>query len=221
MEEKFVPINFAPGYFVSNYGRIKKSSGKIMSTPVSAKGYVLFVAMLNGRRSYRLLHRVVAEHFIGPIEGMEINHRDFNKQNNHVENLEIVTRAENMAHYKGSDIANAAGSKISQIKIKTHTQRRLLNVGNIGSQKPPKKVEKQDFEIINVAALARRLGRRRHWFYQRLNGNIVNGKPAAFTDADLASIAAELRKIQAEIGALADRVAAGKLKSTHFKKSEI
>ncbi len=71
-------------------------------------------------------------------------------------------------------------------------------------------MEKQDFEIINVAALARRLSRSRHWFYQRLNGNTVNGKPAAFTDAELASIAAELQKIQAEIGALSDKVAAGK-----------
>ena len=71
-------------------------------------------------------------------------------------------------------------------------------------------MEKQNFEIINVAALARRLSRSRHWFYQRLNGNIVNGKPAAFTDAEQANIAAELQKIQAEIGALADKIAAEK-----------
>ncbi len=71
-------------------------------------------------------------------------------------------------------------------------------------------MEKQDFEIINVAALARRLSRSRHWFYQRLNGNTVNGKPAAFTDAERSSIAAELQKIQAEIVALSDKVAAGK-----------
>jgi len=71
-------------------------------------------------------------------------------------------------------------------------------------------MKKQDFEIINVAALARRLSRSRHWFYQRLNGNTVNGKPAAFTDSERASIAAELQKIQAEIVALSDKVAAGK-----------
>jgi hypothetical protein len=80
----------------------------------------------------------------------------------------------------------------------------------LGTLTPENTIEKQNFEIINVAALARRLSRSRHWFYQRLNGNIVNGKPAAFTDAEQANIAAELQKIQAEIGALADKIAAEK-----------
>lgn len=67
-------------------------------------------------------------------------------------------------------------------------------------------MKQQDFEIINVAALARRLSRSRQWFYQRLNGNSVNGKPAAFTADEKARIVAELQNIQGEIAALASKL---------------
>ncbi len=47
----------------------------------------------------RKVHRLVAEAFIGPIaSGLTVNHLDGNKANNDVENLEIVTRAENSQH---------------------------------------------------------------------------------------------------------------------------
>jgi hypothetical protein len=46
------------------------------------------------------VHRLVAEHFIGNIgKGLEVNHKDLNKHNNHIDNLEIVTRRENLIHY--------------------------------------------------------------------------------------------------------------------------
>ena len=45
------------------------------------------------------VHHLVAEAFIAPIpEGYTVNHKDLNKFNNHVENLEIITRADNLKH---------------------------------------------------------------------------------------------------------------------------
>lgn len=45
------------------------------------------------------IHRLVAEVWIGPIpEGMTVNHKDLDKFNNDVENLEIVTYSENIRH---------------------------------------------------------------------------------------------------------------------------
>lgn len=44
-------------------------------------------------------HRLVAEHFIpNPNNLAEVNHIDLNKNNNHISNLEWVTRHENEAH---------------------------------------------------------------------------------------------------------------------------
>jgi hypothetical protein len=52
------------------------------------------------RRSY-LVHRLVAIHFIDKRinDGNKINHKDGDKTNNHVENLEWVTDSENLKHY--------------------------------------------------------------------------------------------------------------------------
>ena len=47
------------------------------------------------------VHRLVGITFIpNPDNKPEINHKDFNKENNSVENLEWVTHRENMQHYK-------------------------------------------------------------------------------------------------------------------------
>ena len=43
-----------------------------------------------------MVHRLVAARYIGPCpEGMEVNHKDGNRENNHYLNLEYVTHAEN------------------------------------------------------------------------------------------------------------------------------
>ena len=45
------------------------------------------------------IHHLVAEAFIGPRpDGAEINHKDCDKTNNAVDNLEYVSRGENIAH---------------------------------------------------------------------------------------------------------------------------
>lgn len=47
------------------------------------------------------IHRLVAEHFIGPCpkDDMVVNHKDGDPFNNHVSNLEWVTTGENNRHY--------------------------------------------------------------------------------------------------------------------------
>jgi hypothetical protein len=52
------------------------------------------------KRLWRRVHRVVAQTFIGKIpKGMEINHVNGNKHCNSVDNLEIVSRQQNITHY--------------------------------------------------------------------------------------------------------------------------
>ena len=55
-------------------------------------------------------------------------------------------------------------------------------------------------ENINCAYVARRFfNRTRAWFIQRLNNNIVNGKPVSFTDSELRTLRSALRTLSNEI----------------------
>lgn len=58
-------------------------------------------------------------------------------------------------------------------------------------------------EIVSLSYLAKKyFNKSRSWLYQRLNGNIVNGKPARFTEEELATFNNALQDISKKIGSL-------------------
>lgn len=66
---------------------------------INTSGYRKLSHSVNGRQICVLAHRVIWEAINGPIpEGMFINHRDGDKLNNAIDNLEMVTHLENMRH---------------------------------------------------------------------------------------------------------------------------
>lgn len=99
--------HIADGFYeVSSMGNVRRAKpgigtfvGRPLKTINSPLGYSMVVFSCNGTSQRHLIHRLVAIAFLGEIDGMIINHKDFNKQNNNVENLEIVTQKENMAHF--------------------------------------------------------------------------------------------------------------------------
>jgi hypothetical protein len=61
--------------------------------------YLGFDPCKNGVYAKRRVHRVVWEAFNGPIQGrLEVNHKDLNRTNNRLDNLELVTHQENIQH---------------------------------------------------------------------------------------------------------------------------
>lgn len=107
MKEEFRWIKGFEGYYmVSNLGRIysfphyddlmRKHGGYFMSTQISPNGYEIVHLMLNGKRTAKYVHRVLAESFIpNPLGKKEIDHIDTNKRNNSINNLRWCTRSEN------------------------------------------------------------------------------------------------------------------------------
>ncbi len=57
-------------------------------------------------------------------------------------------------------------------------------------------------EVISLSYIAKHyFGKDKSWLYQRINGTLVNGKPAAFTNQELAILSDALRDISAKIAA--------------------
>lgn len=81
---------------VSNLGRFKRN-GKIIQPLVSNTGY----NVIKCGSKLVAVHRLVVETFIGGLnENDTIDHKDGNRRNNSVDNLEIVSREENQRRAK-------------------------------------------------------------------------------------------------------------------------
>lgn len=93
-------------YSVSSHGRVMRTGkggaarpGTVRKMHPDGCGYLRVALTSNYNSETKKVHRLVAEAFIGPIPDLyTINHKDGNKTNNHVDNLEIVTRSENLLH---------------------------------------------------------------------------------------------------------------------------
>lgn len=103
MDEVWVDLKGYEDYYqISNYGKIKsKYYDRLRGYILNQAGYCVLQICVKGKRRGLSLHRLVAEHFIpNPDNKPEVNHKDFNKENNHVNNLEWVTAQENTNHKK-------------------------------------------------------------------------------------------------------------------------
>lgn len=93
-------------YQVSNMGGLKSfkknKEGRVLSNK-NANGWYFNVVLTRSRHEkiYSVkMHTLVANHFLPPKPGVgyQVNHKDANKQNNRWDNLEWVTKSENVIH---------------------------------------------------------------------------------------------------------------------------
>lgn len=82
----------------ATYGRNPKPCWKIRA-PALKKGYRTYHMCKNGISKYRLAHLLVWRSFKGPIpDGLEVNHKNGNRDEPDLTNLELMTRPENATH---------------------------------------------------------------------------------------------------------------------------
>lgn len=159
-EEVWLPVyeNYtSPKYEVSCFGNVRNiKTGEIITPRITKNGYSAVGKFL--------VHQAVAKLFLYDSykEGYEVNHKDGNKQNNHYENLEWVTKSYNQKHaFENVLKDNCYGTfileklpeehkkKISNsLKGKKHSESRVLN----RSKKLMKKIvqETLDGEFIQM-----------------------------------------------------------------------
>lgn len=97
-EWKELPSTFidgAIGYLVSSHGRLKNDKNKHFKGHVTQQDYV---RVSINEKLYRMHQLVACAFHPNPENKPHVNHKDGNRSNNHVDNLEWCTRSENMQH---------------------------------------------------------------------------------------------------------------------------
>ena len=91
MEETWKPVKgYEDRYSVSNTGKVKSlKTSKLMCQRKGYDGYMRVGLSINGKQKYKFVHRLVTEAFIrNPHCYKEVNHKDEDKANNCISNLE-------------------------------------------------------------------------------------------------------------------------------------
>ena len=102
-------LGYEGKYMVSNWGRVKSlnynRTGKerILKAGDNGNGYLEVILFKEGKGKHYKIHRLVAQAFLENSKGYnEVNHKDENKQNNCVENLEWCSRSYNNNYGTGN-----------------------------------------------------------------------------------------------------------------------
>ena len=98
--EIFKDVKGYEGYYeISNLGRVRSTSYKgvkILKPFITKKGYLNVIFCVKRKTEHKLIHRLVAEAFIPNVNNYStVNHKDENKLNNCVENLEWLSVEDN------------------------------------------------------------------------------------------------------------------------------
>ena len=142
MNEIWEKSNLAPGYEVSNLGRVRMPSRNVINRGrryfrkakvlklYEARDFYQFVVVFPDRQKTEsgravskkyFVHRMVMDAFVGPCpKEMTVDHIDRNRQNNTLENLRYATKAEQDENRDLSGISgeNSRFSKLDWDKVK-------------------------------------------------------------------------------------------------------
>ena len=129
MQEVWQPVcGYEGRYEVSNTGKVKGTKGP--RKPVqTTRGYVQVDLCKQGTCRKFLIHRLVAIHFIpNPSQCPQVNHKDGNKTNNILSNLEWCTATQNAIHAvrllerHGENMPNAKMTSEQVRSVRTDTR---------------------------------------------------------------------------------------------------
>ena len=111
-----------PDYQASTLGRIrshKSGDWKVLrSTPHLRTGYLVVSLRLNGMYIARSVHRLIARAFLGEANGRDVNHKNGNKHDNSIQNLEYLSRGDNHWHAYRTGLRDPVGKKLSAEQVR-------------------------------------------------------------------------------------------------------
>lgn len=121
MQEQWKIIKEASNYEISNTGKVRnRISLRILKGRRNKGGYLQVSLKIDETQKFsnKYIHRLVAQYWIDNVENKkEVNHKDGNKENNNIENLEWVTSSENQKHRHSIRIKTTSNKKIGKFTI--------------------------------------------------------------------------------------------------------
>ena len=152
-------IGYENEYQINQFGEIRtlKDSPKLKKYNVlkpqinKRNGYVYQMLYKNGKEKLLRVHRLVAMAFLpNPNNLPQVNHKDGNKQNNSVDNLEWCEQSYNMKHAFKTGLEKPSEKQKAAVR-KTNEKKRKRVVRTMGD-------EKNEYESATVAARKNNVG---------------------------------------------------------------
>ena len=133
MTEQIVDIKGFEGvYRITSQGQVfSVRNNRYLKPSDDGHGYRIVILSVNGVKTRKKVHRLVAEAFLTPIDGKNIvNHKDRNPSNNNVENLEWCTISENIQHgYDTNPSRGMATGYVGKFAEDNHTSIFVMQFG--------------------------------------------------------------------------------------------
>ncbi len=155
MEETFKGIVGYEGHYeVSNSGTVKslKPRKEVFLKPEEVKGGYLRVSLMkDGKKSRKMIHRLVYEAFVGDIvEGYIIHHKDEDPKNNRLDNLELCDQQYNLEyslsrHYR---VINPEGEYLEVFNLSKFCRENNLSLSAMSEMAT--KLERRDRKSLRL-----------------------------------------------------------------------
>lgn len=135
-------------YLVSNLGNVKTKAGRLKAINYGSCGYGYLELWSKNKSKHFRVHRLVAQHFLDNSDNLpQVNHKDGDKKNNKLSNLEWCSAKENIRHAIDNDLSSIKyGSRNLASKLKeedvlfiranaktTHTVRELSKMFKVST----------------------------------------------------------------------------------------
>ena len=120
-------------YLIDEDGNIfDTKENKYRKPSITKDGYLKVSFYINGKYKRKLVHRLVLMTFnpADNMDNLQVNHKDGNKQNNNINNLEWCTQAENQRHAWINGLCDNScpcGDNAHHKKLNRDTVNKILN----------------------------------------------------------------------------------------------
>jgi hypothetical protein len=160
-------------YKVSDKGSVFSVKANKVMAPFDNKGYKRISLYKNNKPIKKLVHILVAEHFISekPFNGAQVNHKDLDRKNNEVNNLEWCDGSTNVRHC----IENYENRSENLNRAMSVIGKEFHMIGVEASKKPVKQIDIESGKIIAVYESARDAAKHTGASYKNIS-QVCNGQ---------------------------------------------